>query len=91
MLPEHLAKLDAWWNNREPLEMNGSDKARKYSKEELEAIQYNFDLCGFAQEDEEILPPADLIAHYKAERARHEKIMDEALGKILTLIEGGRG
>ena len=60
------------------------------SKEELEALQYNFDLCGFAQEDEEILPPAELIAHYKAERARHEKIMDEALGKILALIGEAR-
>ncbi len=90
MLLEHLADLDAWWDKREPLEANGSDKARKYNKEELEALQYNFDLCGFAQEDEEILPPAELIAHYKAERARHEKIMDEALGKILALIGEAR-
>lgn len=90
MLLEHLAELAAWWDKREPLEANGSDKARKYSKEELEALQYNFDLCGFAQEDEEILPPAELIAHYKAERARHEKIMDEALGKILALIGEAR-
>ena len=88
MMLEHLADLDAWWNDRQPIEQNGADKARKYTAEELEALQFNFDLCGFPQEEEEILPPAELIARYQAERAKHEKVMDEALAKILAMIGG---
>ena len=88
MMLEHLADLDAWWNDRQPIEQNGADKARKYTAEELEALQFNFDLCGFPQEEEEILPPAELIARYQAERAKHEKVMDDALAKILAMIGG---
>ena len=88
MMLEHLADLDAWWNERQPIEQDGADKARKYTAEELEALQFNFDLCGFPQEEEEILPPAELIARYQAERAKHEKVMDDALAKILAMIGG---
>lgn len=88
MLLEHLAELDAWWNHRQPIEVNGADKARKYTADELEALQFNLDLCGFPQEKEEILPPAELIARYQAERARHEQVMDAALAKILAMIGG---
>jgi type I restriction enzyme M protein len=88
MMLEHLADLDAWWNDRQPIEQDGADKARKYTAEELEALQFNFDLCGFPQEEEEILPPAELIARYQAERAKHEKVMDDALAKILAMIGG---
>ncbi len=84
MLLEHLADLDAWWEKREEI----AGKAKKFTSEELEALGYNFDQCGFAQEEEELLPPAELIAHYKAEREKHEKTMDEALEKILALIGG---
>ncbi|WP_294488192.1 class I SAM-dependent DNA methyltransferase [uncultured Mailhella sp.] len=89
MLPEHFAALDAWWNHRVPLEENGADKARCYSAGELEERNFNFDLCGFPQEEEEILPPEELIARYQAERARHLKVMDDALDHILSMI-GGR-
>ena len=82
MLLEHLSDLDAWWGNRREIE----NKAMRFSREELEALGCNFDQCGFTEEEDVILPPAELIAHYKAERARHEKIMDEALEKILSLI-----
>ncbi len=82
MLLEHLSELDAWWGNRREIE----NKARKFSREELEALGCNFDQCGFTEEEDVILPPAELIAHYKAERARHEKVMDAALSKILSMI-----
>ena len=74
-----------------PLAQNGMDKARCYSAEELKALNYNFDLCGFGQEEEEILPPEELIARYQAERARHLKVMDDALDHILSMIENLTG
>ena len=30
----------------------------------------------------------ELIARYKAERARHEQVMDDALAKILSMLGG---
>ena len=89
LLTEHFAGLDAWWNDRKPLVVNGADKARCYRAQELADLGYNFDLCGFPQEEEEILPPEELIARYKTERAAHEQVMDKALSDILAMI-GGR-
>lgn len=78
--------MSKWWNNREAITVEGVDKARAYTPEELEALDYNLDLCGFAKEEEEILPPKELIEKFKAERAAHEKVMDEALAQILEMI-----
>lgn len=83
---EHLKDLSKWWNNREAITVEGVDKARAYTPEELEALDYNLDLCGFAKEEEEILPPKELIEKFKAERAAHEKVMDETLAQILEMI-----
>ena len=49
---EHLKDLSKWWNNREAITVEGVDKARAYTPEELEALDYNLDLCGFAKEEE---------------------------------------
>ena len=83
---EHLKDLSEWWNNREAITMDGADKARAYTPEELEALDYNLDLCGFTKEEEEILPPKELIEKFKTERAAHEKVMDETLAQILAVI-----
>ncbi len=86
---EHLNELDLWWNNRKEIEEGNSHKARKFTRDELEALGCNFDQCGFGEEEEGLLSPAELIAKYKAEREKHEKVMDEALAKIMSMIGGG--
>ena len=83
---EHLNELNNWWNNRSEKQINGSDKVKKYLVEEIKRLDYNLDLCGYPQEQEEILPPRELIERYQASRAAHEKKMDEALTKILAMI-----
>lgn len=88
MLLEHLKSLDAWWSDRKDIEENGFFKAKAFSPEELAALGFNFDLCGWTEEEEEILPPKELIAKYQAEREACEKRMDAALQKILSMIEG---
>ena len=59
---EHFDPVVAWWNDRQPLNVDGFDKARCYSVEELSGdLGYNLDQCGFPHEEEEILAPMDLI------------------------------
>ncbi len=83
---EHFDKTIEWWNNRESIEVDGFDKARKYSIEEIIENDYNLDLCGFPHEEEEILPPNELIEQYQAERARLDKEIDETLEEIKKIL-----
>lgn len=86
MLLEHLKELDAWWTDRKSISVDGFDKARSYTPEELKNNDYNLDLCGFPQEEEEILPPKELIEKWQADREARERVMDEMLSKILAKI-----
>lgn len=88
MLLEHLGDLSAWWSNRRAVQIDGIDKARAFTPKELEALDFNFDQCGFSVEEEEILPPKELIAKYQADREAHEKVLDAALSAILEKIGG---
>lgn len=60
---------------------------KAFTPEELKTVGFNLDQCGFATVEEEILPPKELIAKYQAEREAHELVLDEALAKILAIIE----
>ena len=88
MLLEHLKDLDAWWTDRKAISVAGFDKARSYTPEELKNVDYNLDLCGFPQEEEEILPPKELIEKYQVEREARERVMDDLLSKILKKLGG---
>lgn len=88
MLLEHLKDLDAWWTDRKAISVDGFDKARSYTPEELKNVDYNLDLCGFPQEEEEILPPKELIEKYQVEREARERVMDDLLSKILKKLGG---
>ena len=87
MLLEHMKSVDEWWNNRTEMEVDGFSKAKAFTPEELTTVGFNLDQCGFATVEEEILPPKELIAKYQAEREAHELVLDEALAKILAIIE----
>lgn len=86
---EHFDKAIEWWNNREEIEVDGFNKAKKYTAKELaEDYGYNLDLCGFPHEEEEILPPMDLIQRYEEERASLNAQIDRVLDNITKLIGG---
>lgn len=87
MLLEHLKPLDDWWSNRAPINFDGADKAKAFTKIDLEKLEFNFDQCGFTQESEEVLPPKELIEKYQASREAHEKKLDAALSAILKMIQ----
>jgi type I restriction enzyme M protein len=83
---EHLKPLADWWNDRKAIEVDGAPKARSYTPEELAALGFNFDQCGFPQQEEEILPPEELIAKYQADRTVHAQAIDATLTAILQKI-----
>ena len=84
---EHFDKTVEWWENREVIEIDGFDKARKYSIDEIIANDYNLDLCGIPHEEEEILPPKELIQQYQEKRASLNAEIDRTLDEIKRILE----
>ena len=86
---EHFAPVIEWWNDRQPLNVDGFDKARCYTVEELSVdLGYNLDQCGFPHEEEEILAPMDLIQRYQEERASLNAEIDRVLAEITAKLGG---
>ena len=84
---EHFQPVMDWWHNRIDIEEDGFDKAKKYTKEELEGkYRYNLDLCGYPHEEEIILAPHDLIQKYQEERASLNAEIDRVLEEITALL-----
>ena len=79
---EHFAPAIQWWNDRQEINIDGFDKAKYYTVEELAARGYNIDLCGFPHEEEEILPPMELIQQYQEKRAQLNADIDRILAQI---------
>ena len=84
---EHFAPVTAWWNARTSLEKDGVPRAAVYAVQDILANDANLDLCGFPHEEEEILPPAELIARYQSERRRLNALVDDKLARILAALE----
>lgn len=83
---EHFAPAVEWWHNREEIVIDGFDKAKKYTAEELVERNYNIDLCGFPHEEEEILPPKELIQQYQEKRANLNADIDRILAQITDIL-----
>lgn len=84
---EHFNKATEWWDCKEAIEIDGFDKARKYTIQEIIDNDYNLDLCGIPHEEEEILPPRELIAQYQEERARLNAEIDKTLDEIKRILD----
>ncbi len=86
---EHFAPVIDWWNNRTEINIDGFDKAKKYTAKQLiEDFNYNLDLCGYPHEEEEILDPMDLIQRYQEERASLNAEINRVLADITKLLRG---
>jgi len=86
MLLSHFALAEEWWNNRIEINEGGFDKAKKYTIEELKERNYNLDLCGYPHEEEEILPPDELIKQYRQKRAALNNEIDSILAKVEEML-----
>ncbi len=88
MQDKHFDPVREWWANKQPIVVDGFDKARFYSIEELKNLNYNFDkCCPFPYVEEEILEPNELISRYQAERCELNSTIDRILKNITAKLE----
>lgn len=83
---KHFAPAMEWWDNREEITIDGFDKAKKYTVKEIADKNYNIDLCGYPHEEEEILPPKELIQQYQEKRASLNADIDRILAQITDIL-----
>lgn len=86
MLLEHFAPAVEWWHKRIPITVDNFDKARKFAVTEFAERNFNIDVCGYPHEEEEILPPDELIKQYKQKRAALNSEIDAILAKVEEML-----
>lgn len=84
---EHFKPVIDWWNNREEITIDDFPKAKKYTKEDIEKLNYNLDLCGYPHVEDEILEPKELIKQFKEKRDSYNAEMERTLAKILEILD----
>lgn len=84
---EHCKPIEDWWFNRQEIIVEeGNEKAKCFTAEELIALDCNFDQCKFPKDDEEILPPAELLADYFKKRKALDHEIDRTLAEIQKML-----
>lgn len=84
---EHCKPIEDWWNDRKEIIVEeGNEKSRKFTAEELIALDCNFDQCKFPKDDEEVLPPAELLADYFKKRKALDHEIDRTLAEIQKIL-----
>jgi len=84
---EHCQPITDWWNDRkEIISENGDEKSRKFNVQELIDLNCNFDQCKFPKEEEEILPPAELLREYYQKRKSLDAEIDRTLNEIQKIL-----
>lgn len=84
---EHCQSITEWWNDRkEIITEDGNEKSRCFTVKELIALDCNFDQCKFPKDEEEILPPAELLADYFKKRAALDHEIDRTLSEIQKIL-----
>jgi type I restriction enzyme M protein len=87
MRAEHCKPIQDWWINREEIIIEeGNEKSRKFTAQELLSMDCNFDQCKFPKDDEEILPPAELLADYFKKRKALDHEIDKTLAEIQKIL-----
>lgn len=83
---EHTAPITDWWNDRKEIVADNDEKSRCFSVEELIASDCNFDRCKFPKEEEEVLPPKQLLEEYYKKRKALEYQIDKTLQEIQDIL-----
>ena len=84
---EHTKPMLDWWNDRkEIVSEEDGEKSRVFTAEELLAMNCNFDQCKFPKDEEEILPPAELLRQYHARRNALDAEIDRTLTEIQNML-----
>lgn len=89
MQDKHFDPVREWWADKQAIVVDGFDKARFYTVDELKELNYDFDkCCPFPHVEEEILEPNELIAQYEAERTELNAQIDRILAEISAKLGG---
>ena len=84
---EHCQPICDWWNDRKEISSGElGEKARCFSAKELFDMDCNFDQCKFPKDEEEILPPAELLADYFKKRKALDHEIDKTLAEIQRIL-----
>lgn len=84
---EHTKPMLDWWNDRkEIVSEEDGEKSRVFTAEELLAMNCNFDQCKFPKDEEEILPPAELLRQYHERRNALDAEIDRTLAEIQNML-----
>ena len=85
---EHCKPIVDWWDNRVEIvnEDNGDEKSRCFAVEKLMELDCNFDQCKFPKDEEEILPPKELLENYYKKRAALDHEIDKTLAEIQRIL-----
>ncbi|MGI6556223.1 MAG: type I restriction-modification system subunit M [Pseudoramibacter sp.] len=88
MKSEHFDPVRAWWDDRQVIEDEDTEtfKSQCYTAAEIAENGYNLDLCGYPHEEEEILPPLELIHEYQEKRASLNAEIDRVLEEIVAKL-----
>lgn len=84
---EHTVPIQEWWGDRKEIVGDEiGEKSRVFAAQQLLDMDYNFDQCKFPKEDEEILPPAELLRQYFEKRAALDHEIDRTLAEIQKIL-----
>lgn len=87
---KHFDDCIAWWNDRKEIILEDGPKAQSFTADYLLNDQgCNIDLCGFPQEEEEVLSPMETIQKYQEKRASLNTKIDNILAQLVDLLQGG--
>lgn len=88
---EHFQPVMDWWDHREEINIDGFDKAKKFTAQQLsQELGYNLDQCGYPHEEEKILEPMALIYQYEERRASLNAEIDRVLADITAILGGAK-
>lgn len=83
---EHTDPITEWWNNRKEIVADNDEKSRCFGVRELIVSDCNFDRCKFPKEEEEVLPPKELLEDYYKKRKALEHQIDKTLKEIQDIL-----
>jgi type I restriction enzyme M protein len=87
MKVEHCQPIVDWWNDRKEIIIEeGNEKSKCFTVEELVALDYNFDQCKFPKDDEEVLPPKELLEDYYKKRRALDHDIYNTLSEIQDIL-----
>ena len=88
MRAEHCQPIIDWWTNRQEIvdAENNDEKSRCFTAQQLLDMDCNFDQCKFPKDEEEILPPAELLADYFKKRKALDHEIDKTLAEIQRIL-----